>query len=396
MPIMVLFVVFFEEICSCSQILTRSLDSSLIEHVWAVIMALISYSLILIDFIRGKITKRDFIILFFLFSLLLLYAASSFIYRMPPKYFSYLLVFIAESIPAAYIGMRFVKSDSKDKINNLLPFFIVPVCLLIGTIGVQYAAIGERVNNDDSGLNYQKVAYFMAFSYAYASYYVFYVKDKKNILSFLLRSLMILMMFFCAMVCLVSGGRGAFVFIIVVSLYLTYIYMRNSKKHRIRSILIIVIVGIITIWLIDYFHVMESAGMARVMDRLTEDDKRMYLYDKAYNAFRYSPLLGNGIGSVWWTVGFYSHNMIMDLLSEGGIIGTSIILIIIFRSFVRLYRLTNKDEVFLFFILVMTGALVRSMFSNYWVAAINLFLVCSMVYGMSNKRIKKIRKLKNK
>ena len=125
-----------------------------------------------------------------------------------------------------------------------------------------------------------------------------------------------------------------------------------------------------TVWFINYFNVMESVGMLRVMGKLTEDDNRMRLYESAYNAFMDSPLYGNGLGSVWWTIGFYSHNMLLDLLSEGGIIWTLIIFSLLIRTIIKLYRYGRIDRVFLFFLIVMIGSLVRITFSSYWGAAI--------------------------
>lgn len=389
MPAMVLLVIFLNEICSCTQILTGITEGSVVEHAWAILLAGVTYTMLLLDGMRGKLTKRNIRVLSLLFVILVLYFVTSFFYNESrPLHFSNLLMFISESIPAAYIGMRLARCRDFDKINDLLPFFVIPFALLIGTIGIQYAAIGERVNNDDSGLNYQTVSYYTAFSYSYAAYYVFLKQKIKGLYMAILRIVMLFMMFYCGMVCLVSGGRGAFVFIIFISLYFAYSYLKNSKKHRMRTIAVLIIIAAVVVWLINRFDVMESAGMLRVMDKMMEDEHREILYHRAYEAFIASPILGNGVGSVWWTVGFYSHNMILDLLSEVGILGTTIVFIILIKTALKLLRLFRYNHIFLFFMIVMLGALVRSMFSGYWVAAIKLFFICSLMYCLPRNKMK--------
>lgn len=395
-PMMVLLIIFLNEICSSTQILAGITDTSIVEHAWAILLAGVTYAMLLLDWKKCKLPKSNIRVLAFLSVILVLYYVTSFFYsEFRPRHFSYFLVFISESIPAAYIGMRLVRSGNFDKINNLLPLFIIPNALLIGTIGVQYAAIGERVNNDDSGLNYQTVSYYMAFCYSYAIYYVFFNRKTKGLFMLIMRGVMLLIMFYCGMVCLVSGGRGAFVFIIFITLFFAYSYLKNTKKHRIRTIAILIIIAVVVIWLINRFNVMESAGMLRVMDKMTEDDHRKYLYNKAYQAFIASPIFGNGVGSVWWTVGYYSHNMILDFLSEVGVLGSLIVLTILTKTAKKMYNLSKLNHIFIFFLIVMLGALMRLMFSSYWVSAVKLFFVCSLIYSYPMIKLKKEQLWKN-
>ena len=384
MPLLVLVVVFLDEICSCTQIIT-GWDEIFIKHFWAIILASVSYTLLFVDLGKGKIKNKNIKVLLILLLILFFYVLTSLFYGYHHKYYSYLLVLVAESFSAAFIGMRFAKSHNFKDINNILPFIVIPISLLIGAIGIHYAAIGERIKDDeDSGLGYQTLSYLMAFSYSYACYFVFFKERTHGLYANIMRILMTFFMFYCALVCLVSGGRGAFVFVIFISLFVVFYYLKISKKHHFQAIIIIAFVAVTTAWAINHFNVMESVGMLRVMGRLTEDDNRMRLYESAYTAFMDSPLWGKGLGSVWWTVGFYSHNMLLDLLSEGGIIWTTIILFILMKTLFKLYRYGEIDRVFLFFLIVMLGALVRYTFSSYWVAGHKLFFLCSMMYCLPN------------
>ena len=389
MPFMALFTIFISEMEFGIQILSGSVEDSKAKYIIAIFLAIIGYSLIICDLINGKIKKRDKHILLSLFILLILYISTSYFYGLTGKYVSYLLVFVTESIPAAYIGIRLSKSVNIEKINGLLPFFIIPTTLLIGSLGLRYAMMSELANSrtgEVAGLGYQSLAYLMAFSYSYSCYFLFIMKGMKGLFWFFIRFAMVLLMLFSVMICLTAGGRGGFVFIVAISLFLFYYYIKSSKKRRIKALVVATMLILLIVYLIGRFNVMESVGMMRVMDRLTEDDNRMWLYQKAYNAFLEAPIIGNGVGSIWWTVGFYCHNVFLDILAEMGVIGCLFFLYIIIGTIWKLMMSTKAHPIHVFLFIVFSGALVHNMFSGYWVSAIKLFFVCSFVFSLSKRK----------
>lgn len=386
MPFMALFTIFIGEMEYSIQILSGSVEDSKAKYIIAIILAIIGYSLIIYDLINGKIQKRDKKILFLLFFLLILYISTSLFYGSKNRYISYLLVFVSESIPAAYIGIRLSKSLNVEKINELLPFFIIPTTLLIGTVGVRYAMMQELVSGAEDGLGYQSLSYLMAFSYSYSCYYIFFIKGKKGLVWIIGRSTMTLLMLFSALICLTAGGRGGFVYIVVISLFMFYYYLKSSKKSRIKAFVVVTILIILVFYLVERFNVMESVGMMRVMNKLTEDNERMMLYQKAYNAFLESPILGNGVGSIWFTVGFYSHNMFLDILAEMGVVGCLFFLYIIMNTIWRLIISSKVSTIYILLFIVFSGAFVHNMFSGYWVSAIKLFFVCAFVFSLPKRK----------
>lgn len=391
MPFMALFAIFIDEMNYSIQILSGYVEDSKAKYIIAIFLAVIGYSLMFGDFINKKIQTRDKKILLFLFLLLILYVSTSFIYGLKNKYISYLLVFITESIPAAYIGIRLSKSPHIDNINVLLPFFIIPTTLLIGSIGLRYAMMAElasSMSGEVEGLGYQSLAYLMAFSYSYSCYFLFIMKGKTGINWFIIRCATGLTMLFSVMICLTAGGRGGFVFIVAISMFLLYYYIKSSKRSRIKALVVVTILILLLFYLIGRFNVMESAGMARVMDKLTEDDNRMWLYQRAYNAFLEAPILGNGVGSIWWTVGFYCHNMFLDILAEMGATGCLFFLYIIIGTIWKLFKSAKAHPIYILLFIVFSGGLVYQMFSGYWVSAIKLFFVCSFVISLPKRKTK--------
>lgn len=391
LPIVVLFVVFFDELFNCTAIVGGFSVESGMKQYEAMLLAAIGYSMMGNDLVKGRITKRDHRTLVVLFAILFLYMLTPLFYgETQEKHTTYLLVYGAECIPGAYIGIRFAKSGTLQIINDLLPFAVIPISFLIGTIGITAAMMGETVNKNsgygvEEGLNYQTLSYYMAFCYTYAFFYVFYGYKKSGLFNLFLRIAMAVDMLFCVIVCLLGGGRGAFVYMVAITLFLLFYYLKSSKKHRGHAFIIISALVITALYFIVNLGITQSAGLERVTGTLTDDNTRLELFNSAFDAFLTSPLFGRGVGSIWWTVGFYSHNEILDLLAETGLIGTIFLLSIVWRVTIKLYRLSNIDKNYLFILLVMTGVLMNCMFSCYYIAALKIYFVCSLVYCLPGR-----------
>ena len=398
LPVAVLFVVFFDELFNSTAIVRGFTVDTGMKQYEALLLSGIGYSLMIYDFLKGKIKKREYQSLVVLFSILFLYLLTPLFYSNPAeKHITYMLVFGSECIPAAYIGIRLAKSKYIHRINDLLPFVVIPISILVGTIGYAAAMMGKTVGaseyqqGGETGLNYQTLSYFMAFSYTYAFYYALYVK-KAGLINILLRFAMVADLFFCAAVCLMSGGRGAFVYIVCITLFMLFYILKSSKNHRVLAIIIIVLFAIVFLYIFTTLGIMQTNGMERVTGRLMEDNVRKELYATAFDAFLSSPIFGCGVGSIWWTVGFYCHNMALDLLAETGMVGTLFFLIVIVRSIIKLYKLSSSDKIFLFFLLVMTGEMANCFFSGYYIAAYKLYFVCSLVYCLpKNDYLKRVK-----
>lgn len=92
------------------------------------------------------------------------------------------------------------------------------------------------------------------------------------------------------------------------------------------------------------------------------------------------------VGSIWYTVGYYSHNIVMDLLAETGIIGTTFFLSLLLKTFLGLYRLMRYQKTAILLSVIFLGTLLKYTFSGYYLGAYNLFMMCSFVYVMNNSQ----------
>lgn len=379
--------VFFDEFFFFILILTGTSAEQGMKTLEVVPIAGITYAMLAYDILKGRVKGRVLNVLLFLVAIVLLYLLTQLFHDgANPKYRSTLLLILAESIPAAYVGTRLAGSSSITilKIDRLLPFFVIPISITLGTVGVEYAREAMLIREDESGLDYQSISYFMSYSYAYCAYYVFFspLKNTKNHRFFSV--FMSLDMLFCALMCLVSGGRGAFVFIIVISIYILYTLRKSMKGNLGYYFLIITGVSIAFLSAAFFFDIWNSAGMNRVVGHLTEDVERERLYRLAFQAFEESPIVGQGMGSIWYTVSYYSHNIALDLLAETGIIGTVFFLSILIKTFLGLYHQMRHQKIAIFLLMIFMGALLKNAFSGYYLNGIKLFMMCSFVYVMNN------------
>ena len=344
----------------------------------------------LYDIINGLINTKTRTVLILLGILVLLYMLTPMFHSgNPPKFQSALLLFMAESIPASYIGARLGSSSisSLEKIDKLLPYFVIPISIILGIVGLTYARGAMMMIDDDSGLGYQSISYFMAYCYAYSAYYVFFSPQKGKRMHKLFKIIMLPDMFFCALICLVSGGRGAFVFIVFITLYIIWTLKSVFKRNFFNFIVIVISLGILFLWVASYFDIWNSRGMQRVSETLYYDEERIVLYKKAADAFLQSPLIGQGLGSVWFTVGYYSHNILMDMLAETGIVGAIFFVFVLLRTFLTLYKNIRYNSIFILFTIIFLGALIKNSFSGYYLGAYKLFMFCSFVYVLNRFRV---------
>lgn len=379
--------VFFDEFFFFILILTGTSAGEGMKTLEVAPIAGATYLMMAYDFFKGRIKGRVLNVLLFLFAIVSLYLFTPLFHNgANPKYSSSLLLILAESIPASYVGTRLVRSSSIAmlKIDRLLPFFVIPISITLGIVCVGYAREAMLITEDESGLGYQSMSYFMSYCYAYCAYYVFFSPLKNTRIHRFFRIIMLPDMLFCALMCLVSGGRGAFVFIIMISIYILFTLRKSMKGHIGYFFLIITGVSVAFLSAAFYFEIWNSAGMNRVVEHLTDDTERERLYRLALQAFEESPIVGQGMGSIWYTVGYYSHNIVMDLLAETGIIGTTIFLSLLIKTFLGLYRLMRYQKTAILLSVIFLGALLKNAFSGYYLGAFKLFMMCSYIYVMNN------------
>ena len=273
---------------------------------------------------------------------------------------------------------------------DLLPYFILFISLVIGIAQLRIIKSGSILDGDDAVLNYQQASYYFAYCFSYAVFYLFfYKKVNKTTFDKLINIASALIIPICVLGCISSGGRGGFVYLGFIVVFLLYRIAKQNRKARFK-LFIGIILGLITVRVMfNYLDISDSQGFLRIFESSAADGGRFDFQRKALEVFRGAPIFGKGLGSIWWTVGFYSHNIFTDLLAETGIVGTLIITLLLAKQFFVLNRRSFYSSFDFFILLVFLGVGIQSLFSGYWFALPKLFLVFGYVFGISSKNDRK-------
>ena len=91
--------------------------------------------------------------------------------------------------------------------------------------------------------------------------------------------------------------------------------------------------------------------------------------------------MGAGLGDVWYTIGYPSHNIIQDLIVELGVIGLLIFASLIFKTYKKLIKYSKTDSK-VQLIIMNSFNLIMLLFSSYWISDQILWLTWGCVVGM--------------
>lgn len=383
-----LYVIFADELFLTYMSIFGIQVESGMKSIQAIGIAAIAFALMLKDILSRNLSRKNYMQIFSLLVIMLLYYSTHYFYprgTANSNYMAHFLSFGSLSIPACLIGISLSTHKYNKEILNLLPLFVVIITVTVAPLVFLTSVTGNLLRGDDSVFDYQNASYYLAFCSSYAAFYVLFCKDFNNSLYGNIAYLaMFVVVFVCAIGCIMGGGRGAFVYLVLIGIYLAYRSLKKKDHFKFGNIVSVAIIMVVLLFLANYFNISESAGFIRVSESLTTDDSRVNLWKKAILAFKESPVFGNGLGSVWWTVGFYSHNILSDLLSETGITGTIIALVVLFKMYKKLRKLSNRSEFDMFMLILYIGCLVYVAFSCYWISFHKLFLIYGYAYGMSN------------
>lgn len=176
----------------------------------------------------------------------------------------------------------------------------------------------------------------------------------------------------------IIGARGAITSLIAfVALY----YIISGKKHiNKRARLFVVSIAAVVFFLsldviIDYlFDLLDSRGItSRSIERLyfgqmqgnDISSGRFKIYDMAFNEFFQSPIWGNGIGSFDSYKGTMPHNIILQLMVEGGLFFVIPFTIILVQGLMYIYEEGRNSDSVVFMLFIFCAGVIRLFFSSF-------------------------------
>jgi hypothetical protein len=178
--------------------------------------------------------------------------------------------------------------------------------------------------------------YNMSFSYALLLP-ILTLYSKKNIYSLIASA-------FLFITILVIGSRGA---AIIFVLFIIYDIFQSNKKN---AIILFILSGVLFFMIPLLAQWLENKGISsRTLNLLTSGNinhmaGRDYIYNKMINIFWSDPLTGIGLfGDRFYLKGSYSHNLILELFLNWGLIGATLIIFFFLRKIVLTFKQSDKN-----------------------------------------------------
>lgn len=312
--------------------------------------------------------------------ILLYFSTRCFYDEVNNRYTSYFLSMGVRFIPAVLTGMYMLSHDDimKKVEYALLPFILLYTITLASVaftanIGVN---IAQTFNTDF--LNYQSISYYSIFAFGFNMYLIV---QCSNSYTRYRRYILIALAILQVIITIMAGGRGAFVLGCVFTLYFALKHITFSK---LISYILIGLAVLLTINAILSDNEIFKMGFERIFNFFgnTEaigTDNRWIRWNLAWNAFTKSPVFGHGLGSVFYEVRFYSHNIFTDMLCEGGVV-LFLIFIFVLMKFIRASQiLITEDYRNEIIVIVFLCSFVMNSFSGYYLSDTGIWLSLTYV-----------------
>lgn len=194
--------------------------------------------------------------------------------------------------------------------------------------------------------------------------------------------------------CLLGGGRGAFVVLLLAILIKMFFFgSKNKSIMRILSFItlfVIFISGLSTkaiYWIVKFFGMLnlESRTLNTIINStLVTDTARERLYSAAKDALSFVPLFGYGIASDrHFANGYYIHNFVYEILLQYGYPVGILILSLLSYNLIKGLLNANKKRILISFAVVFVPMLMLS--SSYLLTVFFWIMI-----GIATKKDKRV------
>lgn len=297
------------------------------------------------------------------------------------RYQTYFLSMGVRFVPAIMMGVVMLTDNTVlRKIEKaLLPFMLFYTYALssaVFSVNVSKLHSNLAIYNNNGSMNYQNLSYFSIYAFGMTLYLIANGSYKKWS-RFVLVSLVFLQLYLA----MSAGGRGAFVLAIVFAVY----YGRYNLSRE--SFVKFVVLGLFAVGIFSIVFSGDARfeyGFSRISsffadNSAVENDNRWIRWGLAWNAFLRSPLWGHGIGSVFYEVGFYSHNIFIDMLCEGGVILFAFFSILLLRFYRRVRDFIKMDKRNEIMVILFLSSFVLLCFSGYYLSETGMWLALTYI-----------------
>ena len=328
-------------------------------------------------------------------------------------YMGMLLSFGVRGVPAVIAGILVAKNESyfskMQKWLQVLMIFYTIGCGIVIFTSTESQYLQYKFSA--GGINYQTLSYSAAFAFNMNLYLILFwdkVSKFKMFNNNFWKTINVALLLFQIYCMFSGGGRGAVVNITVVSIFLMYV--KNRCIIDVKAVFAAVFVVIVVFGVIYFFaEKTGNVGATRIVDFFTAtervlENERTQLRREAMHVFTNNPIVGHGIGSVFYLMGGYSHNIFTDILVEGGVVLLFIAVYIFGKCFLKLKSLIqlniNNTMISMIFFSSFTMLQMSGYFLNdggIWFGGAYLLYALSEIQDeMNNNRIKMLEEYQKK
>lgn len=153
----------------------------------------------------------------------------------------------------------------------------------------------------------------------------------------------------------VLGSRGAAV---IYVMFVIYDLVTRHKKLLVPAALIVMLVVLLIPVFMDALNDLGISSRTLTMllsGDFRSDSGRGYLYNEVLDAFWEQPILGLGLWGDRPIIGIYCHNIILEMYINWGMIGATIILLILFFTVIVLFIASLKENRMILVMFLLSG-----------------------------------------
>lgn len=287
-------------------------------------------------------------------------------------------------IEAIYIAQKGIASFAK----------WIDIIMVIVTIAMLSSSIQALAGiTSIGGASYQIMSYYSAFAFCTNLCMIFWGNKYERFAIFNAKNWEIIsfsLLFVQLMGCLISGGRGGFVVLALCSLY---ILLKAGKIGKMASLGIFAVIFLFSVSFLfpenPVYNKLEKSTQ-RTFNYLNSDDSgtttnttgRENLYGPAWEYAQEHNFLGAGLFNANNDFGFYPHNIILEMLIQGGALYLLLWMIVWIAFAYKLLYLIKVDDANIIIPLAFY-AILSLMFSGSYLETHNYWFVITYVFCRS-------------
>ncbi len=316
----------------------------------------------------------------YLFNILLLGESST----DESRWFTFFLLW---SLPSYYLAFTYANAHRVEELTKWIEVIVLLISL--STIFVLVIPMMSDIRvTGIGGASYQTASYISAIAFGLTLYFLLFGSRHKRFKFTQYRLykgalyLFVLTNFIGAVL---SGGRGAFVLVIVYLLFFLIQLIKQRKRNSMLKLSVVLLAIMLLFQMLgsnNAFMVGYNRAIAFINPEIGIDwsgsSGRDDVYLNALDLIQKKPILGYGYFS-YWRVSSNPHNILLEILLSGGIIYLSIFLLFTLSIIRKIKRMVKYDTRNRIWVVIILYPFTMLMFSGSYLVSTELWFSLSIV-----------------